>query len=243
MKIGRKGTMTDETIESKYLNEEITLTIYKPEAFSTLYKYNLCIMQDGNDYYQLGKIATLSDALHTNHDIDLTIFIGIHYKDKFDRRDKYHPNGSKSKAYMKFLVHEVVPFLDELLPTLHMGQTRALIGDSLAGTQALMTALTYPHTFGKVIMQSPLVNNTVMQTVNDSNDIALIDIYHTIGLKETAVETTADGVLNFINPNKELYELLTLKGANYQYEEFSTGEHTWKYWQRDLPNALKTIFN
>src|SRR5699024_2537116 len=124
-----------------YLNEKITLKLYYPEAFSTLYKYNICIVQDGNDYYQLGKLATLSDQLHSNNEIEDTIFIGIHYQDKFDRLNKYHPAGEQQQTYIKFLVHEVVPLLDAILPTLHMGHSRALMGDSLAGTLALMTAL------------------------------------------------------------------------------------------------------
>ena len=49
-----------------------------------------------------------------------------------------------------------------------MGYGRALIGDSLGGTVSLLTALQYPHTFGKVIMQSPLVNETVLRAVGKS---------------------------------------------------------------------------
>src|SRR5690625_5957739 len=71
--------MVEEEIQSIYLNETIMLKIYKPEKFSELYKYHLCIMQDGNDYYQIGRIARLSDELHRSGDIEQTIFSGIHY--------------------------------------------------------------------------------------------------------------------------------------------------------------------
>ena len=43
-----------------------------------------------------------------------------------------------------------------------------LIGDSLGGTVSFMTALMYPHTFGKVIMQSPFVDETVMNLAKTS---------------------------------------------------------------------------
>src|SRR5699024_4255348 len=114
---------------------------------------------------QLGRIATLSDKLHESGVIENTIFAGIHYRDKYDRRAKYHPQGSQHEAYCKFLAHEVVPFLDNALPAYHMNQSRALLGDSLAGTLALMCALAYPHTFGKVMMQSPYVDETVLKAV------------------------------------------------------------------------------
>lgn len=241
--MGRKGKMTEETIESKYLNESMTLKIYQPETFSPLYKYNICIMQDGNDYYQMGRVATLSDKLHANHDISNTVFVGIHYQDKFDRRKKYHPDGEQQDVYIKFLVYEVVPLLDNKIPTYHMGQSRALIGDSLAGTLAFMTALQYPNTFGKVIMQSPYVDQTVIDAAKQASNIHAIDIYHTIGTAETAVETTDQQELDFVTPNRQLSQVLNDKGANYTYKELEGAIHTWKYWQKDLPNVLMSMFD
>lgn len=234
--------MVDKEIESSYLNETMTLKLYQPEAFSPLYKYHICIVQDGNDYYQLGRLATLSDKLHSSEAIANTVFVGIHYKDKFDRRKKYHPDGEQNRDYIKFLVHEAVPFLDDLLPTYHMGQSRTLMGDSLAGTLALMTAIKYPNTFSNVIMQSPYVDETVIDSVQQAENIHSIDIYHTIGEAETEVETTDGKTLDFVEPNRKLHNLLQQSGVSYVYHELEDGEHTWKYWQNDLSRALTTMF-
>lgn len=239
--MGRKGKMIEEIIESNYLNESLTLKIYKPSTFSPLYKYNLCIMQDGNDYFQMGRIATFSDELHEEQKIENTVFVGIHYKDKYDRREKYHPEGEKQNDYMKFLAHEVVPYLDALLPTYHMGGGRVLMGDSLGGTISLMTALKYPNTFGKVIMQSPYVDEHIITTVKNSTDISSMDIYHTIGTKETNVTTTANEKLDFLEPNRKLNNLISQKNSFYTYHELE-GDHTWKYWQKDMKRALTSIF-
>ncbi len=240
--MGRKGKMIEETIESKYLEETMTLKMYQPETFSPLYKYNICIMQDGNDYFQMGRIATLSDRLHEAEEITNTVFIGIHYKDKFDRREKYHPSGKQNEAYTKFLVNEVVPLLDDILPTYHMGQSRALMGDSLAGTLAFITALKYPNTFGKVIMQSPYVDETVLDALENAKDIHSIDIYHTIGTDETNVDTTDGKQMDFVKPNRTLKEALKEKGSTYTYHELEGGQHTWKYWQKDMKRLLTTMF-
>ncbi|WP_088049793.1 alpha/beta hydrolase [Virgibacillus dakarensis] len=238
----RKGTMIERKIFSRYLDEEMTLKIYQPESFSPLYKYHICIMQDGNDYFQLGRVATLSDRLHESQEITDTIFVGIHYKDKFDRKEKYHPSGKQNQAYMKFLVQEVVPYLDDLLPTYHMGQSRALMGDSLAGTLALMTAIAYPNTFSNVIMQSPYVDETVMNAVKNAKDIFSLDIYHTIGIGETEVNTTDGSRQDFLTPNRELNRLLAEKDISYLYYELD-GPHTWKPWQKDLKRALVSMFD
>src|SRR5690625_714181 len=154
--------MVEEEIQSIYLNETIMLKIYKPEKFSELYKYHLCIMQDGNDYYQIGRIARLSDELHRSGDIERTIFIGIHYADKADRWKKYHPDGEQQQAYMKFLRHEVLALLDDTLPTYHMSQSRILISESLTGNIDLQTSIHYPHTFVKFFLHSPYLIITVL---------------------------------------------------------------------------------
>ncbi|MCP8615611.1 alpha/beta hydrolase [Salirhabdus salicampi] len=238
----RKGTMIHKEIESKYLLETLTVKIYRPEHFSKLYKYHLCIMQDGNDYYQLGRIATFSDRLHSNKEIENTVFAGIHYKDRYDRREKYHPKGENQEAYMKFLRFEVVPLLDEEIPSYYMSGSRGLIGDSLGGTVSLMTALQYPNTFGKVVMQSPYVNENVKNAVKQSEEIAAMTVYHTIGTDEKAVQTTSDGTKDFLTPNRELRNLLMDRVDDYTYYELEGGNHTWKHWQKDMPRALVKTF-
>jgi enterochelin esterase-like enzyme len=133
--------------------------------------------------------------------------------------------------------------LDDELPTYHMGYTRALMGDSLAGTLALMTALKYPNTFGKVIMQSPYVDETVLEKVKDSDNLHSMDIYHTIGTAETEVKMTDNQTMDFVSPNRELNKLLLDKVANYTYHELENGIHTWKFWQSDMKRLLKTMFS
>lgn len=237
----RKGTMIEETIKSSYLNEEMVLKIYQPPAFSPMYKYHICIMQDGDDYYQMGRLATLSDQLHEDVEITDTVFVGIHYIDRFDRLKKYHPEGEQFEEYMKFLAFEVVSFLDDLLPTYQLSQSRALMGDSLAGTIALLTAIRYPHTFGKLIMQSPLVDEAVLSLVEQAKKLDGIEIYHTIGTKETKVPTTKGVEVDFVTPNRTLHDTLMNKETTYTYHEIEDGIHTWKYWQDDLKRALTTI--
>ncbi|GAA0455241.1 alpha/beta hydrolase [Alkalibacillus silvisoli] len=239
--MARDGSMVEREIESKYMNETFTINIYRPENYSTLYKYHLCIVQDGDDYYQLGRLARVSDKLHNEGKIENTIFCGIHYKDRDDRWHKYHPESDKQEAYMKFLRFEVVPVLDRELPSYHVKSCRSLMGDSLGGTVSLMTALKYPNTFGKVIMQSPYYDERVEKLIKETDEIETMSIYHTIGLDEEEVETTYGDIDDFLNPNREMNELLKDHVSDYTYKELE-GDHTWKQWQKDLPNAIEHIF-
>ncbi|MGI8314403.1 alpha/beta hydrolase [Halobacillus mangrovi] len=239
--MGRNGSFKEYSLESNYLNETMTLRVYVPENYSPLYKYHFCIMQDGNDYFQMGRAATLSDQLHANEEIENTIFIGIHYNDKYDRQDKYHPDGKKQADYVNFLIREVVPFLDEELPGFCMGRGRTLVGDSLAGTLALMTAAKFPNVFGNVIMQSPYVDEHVKEVVMSAKDFSPLTIYHTIGSQETDVETTEGARKNFLKPNLELRDFLQDQPLDYTFYELD-GNHTWGTWQKDFKRALLTLF-
>lgn len=237
-----KGKITDITLYSKELNEEISILVYLPSSFSSLYKYSLLIAQDGRDYFQLGRIGRVADELIAQNEIENLIIIGIPYKDIKDRRKKYHPNGEQNGAYIRFLARELVPFLDAKFPTYQMGAGRALIGDSLAATVSLMTALQYPHSFGKVLLQSPYVDNKVMKAVEDFDDPHLLSIYHIIGKQEYEVKTTTNTIEDFLTPNRELNTIIESKAIPYFYEEFE-GNHTWTYWQPDIKRALKKMFS
>lgn len=232
-----KGTIKDWKFTSKALDEELDLLIYFPSNYSPLNKYTVVIAQDGRDYFQMGRIGRIADELLHNGDIENLIIVGIPYRDVQDRRKKYHPDGELHAAYIRFLAHELAPYLDEEFPTYQIGSGRVLIGDSLGATISLLTALKYPHTFGKCILQSPFVNDDVMNAVREFKEPQLVELYHVIGKGETEVPTTDGHITNFIEPNRELNTLIKNKGFTFFYDEFD-GKHTWKYWQVDLKRAL-----
>ncbi|MEK5214892.1 alpha/beta hydrolase [Psychrobacillus sp. FSL H8-0487] len=237
-----KGTIQDISLFSEALQEEMQLLIYLPPNYSPLYKYSVLIASDGKDYFQLGRISRMADELYEEQAIENIIIVGVPYKNVKDRRDKYHPDGSQFPAYKRFLAQELVPYIDENYPTYQVGMGRSLIGDSLAATVSLMTALAYPNTFGRVIMHSPLVNQAVIESVEKYKDVHAFSLYHVIGTEEKAVKT-GDGLLtDFITPNRELHNLFKNKGFLTFYDEL-TGDHTWKLWQPDIKRALLQNFS
>ncbi len=236
-----KGTIHDLLVYSYELKEELNLLVYKPANFSPLYKYHLLVTADGKDYFQIGRLARLCDELLAKKEIENIIVVGVPYLSIEDRWEKYHPKGKKHEAYIRFLAHELIPFLDQEFPTFQMGMGRALLGDSLGATISLLAALKYPNTFGKVILQSPYINSNVLEKVVNENTTCLFSIYHSIGQNETAVKMTNDKVYDFLTPNRELNKYLKNHSLSYVYHEFD-GDHTWTYWQGDLKSSLKAMF-
>lgn len=236
-----KGTVKDVTFFSNALNEELELLIYIPANYSPLFEYNILIASDGRDYFQLGGIPRLADQLIDDYVIENMIIVGVPYKDYQDRKRKYIPTGDQFEAYMRFLAHELVPFLDAEFSTSQMGGGRALIGDSMAATISLMTAIHYPNIFGKAILQSPFVDEHVLQAVRQAKNLNPLSLYHIIGLREKEVILKDKSVKDFLTPNRELHQLFVSLGVDTFYEEFD-GNHTWTYWKPDLKRALIEIF-
>lgn len=235
------GKIEEISFYSKALDEEMQLLIHLPHQYSPLYKYSVLIASDGKDYFQYGRIGRVVDELVYDGDINNMIVVGIPYKSVKERRRMYHPDGDRHEDYIRFLAHELVPYLDENYPTYQVGAGRGLIGDSLAATISLLTALKYPNCFGKVILHSPYVDDNVLEKVKAFKDPSAFSIYHVIGEEETEVKTTQDGTQDFLSPNRELNKLIKTKGFSYFYEEFK-GNHTWKYWQQDVRRAVKESF-
>jgi len=240
--IKQRGTITEQEFESRELNEPIPLLIYLPPAFSPLYKYSILIAQDGKDYFQMGRLPRFADELFAGEQMEHVIIFGVPYQNAADRRTKYHPDGEKNDAYIRFLAHELVPWIEREYPALGIGKSRTLMGDSLAGTVSLMAALRYPNIFGNVILQSPFVNDKVLSAVKFHHDPHLLDIYHVVGKDEMEVAFSPERVEDFLTPNRKLHEAFKEAGFQTFYDEFDGG-HAWTYWQPDVKRALQKMFS
>ncbi|MFB4165686.1 alpha/beta hydrolase [Alteribacillus sp. JSM 102045] len=235
------GKMTSLSFHSDLLEHTFDLPVYLPPNYNALYTYHLAIAQDGRDYFQLGRIGRKMEAAMKEGARD-TIVVGIPYPSVEMRRKWYHPENKAHYTYLQFLVKELLPFLEKTYSTWSLAHGRTLMGDSLGATISLLAALYYPHSFSRVMMHSPYVDNNVLQLVIDNQEWNSFDIYHMIGTEETKVKTTNGTIEDFLTPNRQLHNILKKGKARYYYHEFEGG-HFWKYWEKDIANALRFMFD
>ncbi|KSU84898.1 MULTISPECIES: alpha/beta hydrolase [Fictibacillus] len=235
-----KGTIDEQTLHSKELNEQVPLLVYYPPAFTTLKKYPVLIAQDGPDYFQLGRLASTADDLIQSQDIEPMIIIGIAHHRGDDRYQKYHPNGLKHSSYLRFMSNELPTYINHEFNTYLLGSGMCLIGDSLGGFVSLVCGLTFPRTFGQLILQSPFIDANVLDILYSFSGYELLKFYHAVGTEENEYASPS-GVKDFLTPNRKLASELKTKNFEYRYEEFD-GNHLWSDWQKNLIPALKFIF-
>ena len=131
-----------------------------------------------------------------------------------------------------------MPFIDSTFSTLKVGNARLLVGDSLAGSITLLTALTYPTIFSRVAMLSPHSDEKVLDKLNQCANKEQLTIWHVIGLDEKDFTLPTNGKrADFLTPNRELAEQIKKYNITYYYDEFEGG-HQWKDWKPLLSDIL-----
>lgn len=172
------GKINKKVIHSDILDRDVTLSIYLPEEYTELFKYQVILCFDGLDFLRFGRIQRAYEQLRKDNDIQRAIIVGFHYEDVDKRREEFHPSGSRSHLTVQAVGKEILPYVDSTFPTYKVGNARLLIGDSLAGSIALMTALTYPTIFSQVAMLSPMYNQNIKQKLESCDDRKQLTLWH-----------------------------------------------------------------
>ncbi|UDI78696.1 esterase family protein [Staphylococcus taiwanensis] len=234
----KAGKINKHILHSSILERDVTLSVYLPEDYSELFKYQVIICFDGLDFLRFGRLQREYERLRRDEEIERAIIVGFHYEDVDKRREEFHPQGSRSNKTVQAVGKEVLPFIDHTFPTYKIGNARILMGDSLAGSIALLTALTYPTIFSQVAMLSPHSDETVLEKFNNCLQYKELSIWHAIGKEEIDFELPTTGErANFLTPNRALSKAIQQKDVTYHYQEFEGG-HNWKSWKPMLPEIL-----
>lgn len=128
------------TISSKNLKRKIALDVYLPNDLMGHEELHLLLLNDGQDGPALGLKDTLT-RLYLEQKLKPVVVVAIHAGD--DRINEYgiagHPDfkgrGSKATAYTKFILAELLPFIDDL--ALNINGRRGFAGFSLGGLSAM----------------------------------------------------------------------------------------------------------
>ncbi|MEQ7791641.1 esterase family protein [Staphylococcus nepalensis] len=233
------GRINKIDFPSKILDRDVTLSIYLPKDFTELFKYKVIFCFDGLDFFSFGKIHRTYEKLWEANEIERAIFVGFHYEDVEKRRAEFHPRGIRTPLTVKAMANEILPYIDAQFPTYKVGNGRVVLGDSLAGSAALMTALSYPRIFSQVGLLSPQNDDVIQTLIERCQFQEQLTIWHTVGLEEDdfALPTTGKSA-DFLTPNRQLRTIIENSSITYHYTEFEGG-HRWKSWKNLLDDLLK----
>ncbi|CAM3412776.1 alpha/beta hydrolase [Marinicrinis lubricantis] len=228
-------TIVKEQLDSTFLGMQRNLRVYLPPGYNELHSYPAIYCQDGEEFFNFGRIATHATRLILDEGLQPAIIVGVDVNMP-ERTNEYSPDGSRFGAYCQFFTKELLPFIEERYPVRPQPDDRILAGDSLGGTVSLHLVLDYPELFKKVLSLSGAFLPSTITRLQQEPDLSFLDIYMLIGTDETEVKTER-GTFDFLQLNRETKEILERKNVRPVYLE-REGKHIWGFWQKELPEAL-----
>lgn len=143
-------------VPSKILGEERLVHVSLPPNYALArQRYEVTYLLDGHvrEFFDLAVASSGYDLTGDSHDYGTPpqIVVGV------DQRDRAADLGRNQELFTRFLVEELVPFIDREYRT---SQFRTLIGHSLGGRFALMTFCRAPGVFPAVIAISAAGGDT-----------------------------------------------------------------------------------
>jgi enterochelin esterase-like enzyme len=230
-----KRTVIKEEMASSILGSSRHLRIYLPPGYNELLSYPVIYCQDGEQFFNFGRIATSLTRAILDDGLEPAIVVGVDVTAAL-RTSEYAPEGSNFTAYCRFFATELLPFIEARYPVRTHRSERILAGDSLGGTVSLHLALDYPSLFCRVISLSGAFFGITRERLAQEEDLSWLELYMLIGTEETEV-TTERGTFNFVEENRNTRDLLAQKKTALLYIE-KPGTHIWGFWQLELPAAL-----
>lgn len=125
-----KRTIVKEVIDSKFLQEPRTLRIYLPPGYNEILSYPVVYCQDGEEFFNFGRIATWANQLILEEGVEPFIIVGVEVNTKV-RTEEYAPFGNRFDAYLSCFAEEIIPFVEQKYPVRKEPAERVLAGDSL----------------------------------------------------------------------------------------------------------------
>lgn len=234
-----KRTIVKDELSSRYLPEgRRDLRVFLPPGYNEVLSYPVVYCQDGEDFFNFGRVATIATQLILDEGIEPFIIVGVDV-DKSKRTSEYSPDGERHDGYVQFFAEELLPYIENKYAARRTPADRILAGDSLGGTVSLHIALRHPNLFNRIIALSGAFYPVSQTIAAQAGDLSDMEVFMIVGLQEDAYETDR-GVFNFVAINREMKAILTSKGATVTYSEHE-GKHVWGFWQKHIPASLKTF--
>ena len=251
-------------IKSDYLKRDVECTLLIPENTELTNTFSLLLLNDGQEIHSLKLKETLEELANANR-IKPLLVVGIHANEErlqeygVANRPDFKDRGAKADLYNQFIITEVLPAINELLPDRKF-KTTAFAGFSLGGLSALDIAWNNATLFNKVGVFSGSLwwrSKEIGKGYTDADRIAHAMIRETnnkpelkfwlqTGTNDETADRNKNGIIDSIDDTIDLVKELEVKGykrpADITYVEVVGGSHDAPTWAKAMPKFLCWAF-
>ncbi len=235
----RPGQLEEVLVPSQAMGGDQPLTVYTPARMRTTRRYPLLVAFDGLDYVRYASLKTVLDNLIHRHEIPPMI---VALSPSANRFEDY----TASEAHARYVVDELVPWLEGRYSLRRRPADRGLMGASLGGVAALSTAWRHPGRFGRLFLQS---GSFAFTDIGESDRGPVLqqvvpwmnDFRRTPGRPAERIYVSVGMYESLIYENRSLAALLQGTDNVFRYEEARDG-HNWENWRDRLRAGLSWLF-
>lgn len=255
-------------IYTKLLDREVEVELFlPPEAHSSEKKYSLLLLNDGQDNASV-RVKETVERLTAEGLINEIIVAGVRAGDRMQEygvasKPDYLKRGLKAKAYTKYIVSELIPYLLYKYPVDPSPSQHAIAGYSMGGLSAMDIAWNHPEVFNKVGVFSGAMwwrkRDSKSRFYSDNRDRIMhqqirngklkpgLKFWFQTGTQDERSDRNKNGVIDSIDDTLDLIVELTKKGYrpfhDIQYLELKDGKHSPETWADAMPHFLKWAFS
>jgi enterochelin esterase-like enzyme len=234
-----RGTVTQETVDSAFLNETRTAFVYVPSVppMADSGRYPTLYVNDGTAYLNQMKATAVLDWLIYNQEIPPITAVFV---PPINRTAEY----SQPDAYNQFLINELVPLVRDKYSVSRAASDTAVLGSSLGGLAALEAAFANPDIFGLVAAHSAdlSIDNQAFTRRLQLQSAVPVRVHLGVGQYETAVLVPpATERHDLLAAKQALAQTLENKGFDYLLTEKAQG-HNWGQWSEQFGTAVRFFF-
>lgn len=244
--------MDRHDVPSKWIDGPRRVTVWTPEPLGLETQAELLILHDGQNLFDperahrpghTWQVAETAARLAEERRLPPLVIAGVdHAADdrivEMTPTEGNHPGAGRASRYGRFIVEELVPYLQAEYPIDARGRSLAMGGSSLGGLVTLAIAQQYPSRFGRLMVMSPSLwwdDAVMLKRIRKQPLAPATRVWLDVGLKEG--RQTAHLV-------RRLRRTLTdqLDAGNVNGVEDALGDHTEDRWASRLPQALTWLF-
>ena len=235
----RRGTIEERHVDSSVFGDWRPIKVYRPARFRETRRYPLLVVHDGDDYL---KFANLKEALdNLIHRLELPPLVAVMTQSP-DRMTEY----AADDRHADFLVKDLVPQLEELLPLVREPSARALVGASFGAVASLATAWRHQGFFGRLLLQSgSFVSTEIGEHDRGPAFDPVVDFVNRFrkrpGTPAEHVFVSCGVYESLIYYNRSMVPLLQDAGMHVRFREANDG-HNWENWRDRLREGLSWLF-
>lgn len=248
---------------SKILEENRKVVIYLPPGYSTQIqkRFPVIYAQDGQNLFD-----PKTSAFGVDWDLDgagnsgiatgkVQPFMAVGVYNSRHRFEEYTPiadarhRGGKASLYLKFLVEELKPYIDQHYHTSPAASDTINLGSSLGGLFALYAGWSRPDVFGKVAALSPSLWWAGRGLISAFGGVGpktrLQRLYVDVGTRESNDDHNQNGVADVLDDLRTLRAVLVYHGYTVDhdlfYSEVTGAAHTEADWAKRVGHVLEVM--